>query len=218
MNAVFLSNEILPWPISENDRRMLVMWPEKTLPVDRQKALGAELAGDGVEALLGYLMNYECGDFNERTRPPFTDARQRLVELSRAGWESFISQWRQGHLTAPYGIVRTQDLHDLYLEWCQVNKENTLSETKFSLFVSTLIPKTATPISWRDDSGARRRSFMFVPETVTELPRFEDSKVMGDFVREWRRAAYWAGWSVDHWAKAIGFVVPMAADRPKEAA
>ena len=218
MNAVFLSNEILPWPISENDRRMLVMWPEKTLPVDRQKALGAELAGDGVEALLGYLMNYECGDFNERTRPPFTDARQRLVELSRAGWENFISQWRQSHLTVPYGIVRTQDLHDLYLEWCQVNKENTLSETKFSLFVSTLIPKTATPISWRDDSGVRRRSFMFVPETITELPRFEDSKVMGDFVREWRRAAYWAGWSVDHWAKAIGFVVPMAADRPKEAA
>lgn len=218
MNAVFLSNEILPWPISENDRRMLVMWPEKTLPVDRQKALGAELAGDGVAALLGYLMNYDCGDFNERTRPPFTDARQRLVELSRAGWENFISQWRKSHLTVPYGIVRTQDLHDLYLEWCQVNKENTLSETKFSLFVSTLIPKTATPISWRDDSGVRRRSFMFIPDSVTEMPKFEDSKLMGEYVREWRRAAYWAGWSVDHWAKAIGFVTPLEGERPKEAA
>lgn len=218
MNAVFLSNEILPWPISENDRRMLVMWPEKTLPVEKQKALGAELAGDGVAALLGYLMGYECGDFNERTRPPFTHARQRLVELSRAGWENFIAQWRQGHLSVPYGVVRTQDLHDLYLEWCQVNKENTLSETKFSLFVSTLIPKTADPVFWRDDSGARRRSFMFIPETVDELPRWGDSRAMGEVVRCWRRAAYWSGWSVDAWAKCIGFVTPMDADRPREAA
>lgn len=218
MNAVFLSNEILPWPISENDRRMLVMWPEQTLPVDRQKAIGAELAGDGVAALLGYLMSYDCGDFNERTRPPFTDARQRLVELSRAGWENFISQWRQNHLTVPYGIVRTQDLHDLYLEWCQVNKENTLSETKFSLFVSTLVPKTTAPVFWRDSSGARRRSFMFIPDSVDELPDLNDSALMGQVVRAWRCAAYWAGWSVDSWAKCIGFVAPLEGERPKEAA
>jgi len=219
MNAVFLSNEILPWPISENDRRMLVMWPDKTLPVDRQKAIGAELAGDGVAALLGYLMSYDCGDFNERTRPPFTYARQRLVELSRSGWESFISQWRQGLLSVPYDIVRTQDLHDLYIEWCQVNKESTLSETKFSLFVSTKIPKTPSTVFWRDDSGVRRRSMLFVPDIDRPgLPEFSNARAMGEAVRAWRRAAYWAGWSVDSWAKCIGFVTPMDAERPKEAA
>ncbi|MDP1109115.1 primase-helicase family protein, partial [Klebsiella pneumoniae] len=51
MNAVFLSNEILPWPISENDRRMLVVWSLETLPPDRQRAIGAELEGEGVAAL-----------------------------------------------------------------------------------------------------------------------------------------------------------------------
>ena len=218
MNAVFLSNEILPWPISENDRRMLVMWPDKTLPVDRQKAIGAELSGDGVAALLGYLMSYDCGDFNERTRPPFTYARQRLVELSRSGWENFISQWRQGLLSVPYDIVRTQDLHDLYLEWCQVNKENTLSETKFSLFVSTKVPKTNGTVFWRDDGGVRRRSILFVPDTDNPPPALGDSKAMGEAIKKWRRAAYWAGWSVDNWAKCIGFVAPMDAERPREAA
>jgi len=219
MNAVFLSNEILPWPISENDRRMLVMWPEKTLPVDRQKALGAELAGEGVEALLGYLMNYDCGDFDQRTRPPFTYARQRLVELSRSGWENFIAQWRQNLLHVPYDIVRTQDLHDLYLEWCQVNKENTLSETKFSLFVSTKVPKTTSTVFWTDDNGVRRRSMLFIPDIDRPaMPSLSDAKAMGAAIRQWRRAAYWAGWSVDSWAKCLGFSVPMDADRPREAA
>ncbi len=219
MNAVFLSNEILPWPISENDRRMLVMWPEKTLPVDRQKALGAELAGEGVEALLGYLMNYDCGDFDQRTRPPFTYARQRLVELSRSGWENFIAQWRQNLLHVPYDIVRTQDLHDLYLEWCQVNKENTLSETKFSLFVSTKVPKTTSTVFWTDDNGVRRRSMLFIPDIDRPaMPSLSDAKAMGAAIRKWRRAAYWAGWSVDSWAKCLGFSVPMDADRPREAA
>lgn len=218
MNAVFLSNEILPWPISENDRRMLVMWPEQTLPVERQKALGAELVGEGVEALLGYLMNYDCGDFDQRTRPPFTYARQRLVELSRSGWENFVAQWKQGLLNVPYDIVRTQDLHDLYLEWCQVNKEHTLSETKFSLFVSTKVPKTSSQVYWVDDSGIKRRSMLFIPDLDRPMPPLNDSKVMGDAVRRWRRAAYFGGWSVDKWDKCTGFTTPMDAERPREAA
>lgn len=61
MNAVFLSNEILPWPISDSDRRMLVMWPMETLPVARQKAIGRELEQGGVAALYGWLLSVDLG-------------------------------------------------------------------------------------------------------------------------------------------------------------
>ncbi|MDH0085303.1 bifunctional DNA primase/polymerase, partial [Stutzerimonas stutzeri] len=98
MNAVFLSNEILPWPISESDRRFLVMWPLETLPEERQRAIGAELANGGVAALYGWLLDVDLGDFNERTRPPHTEARRRLVALSRAGWQTFLHQWQHGEL------------------------------------------------------------------------------------------------------------------------
>lgn len=223
MNAVFLSNEIMPWPISENDRRMFVMWPQRTLPPATQKAVAHELANGGVAALFGYLLNYDLGDFDERTRPPFTYARQQLVALSRASWENFIVQWRTGGLGVPYTVCRTQDLHDLYLEWCKRSKENTLSETKFSLFVSTKVPKTEGSIFWMDGHNTRRRSILFVPDsTEDEKPlRIEDlsnAKEMGNRINEWRKKAYWAGWSVSEWEKCIGWIEPLQTTNPKDAA
>lgn len=213
MNAVFLSNEIMPWPIDETDRRMFVMWPEKTLPVAMQKAVGHEIKNGGVASLYSYLLSYDLGDFDERTRPPMTEARQRLVALSRAGWENFVVQWRTGLLDVPFSVCRTQDLHDLYLEWCKRNKENTLSETKFSLFVATVVPKTDSAIFWTCCRGKRRRSMMFVPDdavaegfSVTDL---SNAKLMGQHIEKWRDAAFHAGWSVDEWEKCIGWESPL---------
>lgn len=222
MNAVFLSNEIMPWPISENDRRMFVMWPDKTLPVSMQKAIGHELANGGVASLYGYLLAYDLGDFDQRTRPPRTPARQRLVALSRASWENFIMQWRAGILGVPFSVCRTQDLHDLYLEWCRRNKENTLSETKFSLFVATKVPKSEGQIFWTDSDGMRRRSIMFIPDGAVEagfeLHELSSAKSMGDYVRRWRNAAFWSGWNVADWEKCTGWYAPSEAERPSEAA
>ncbi|NLD15894.1 MAG: hypothetical protein GX665_12540 [Gammaproteobacteria bacterium] len=213
MNAVFLSNEIMPWPIDETDRRMFVMWPEKTLPVATQKAVGHEIKNGGVASLYSYLLSYDLGDFDERTRPPMTEARQRLVALSRAGWENFVMQWRTGLLDVPFSVCRTQDLHDLYLEWCKRNKENTLSETKFSLFVATIVPKTDSAIFWTCCRGKRRRSMLFVPDdaaaegfSVTDLA---NAKLMGQHIEKWRDAAFHAGWSVDEWEKCIGWESPL---------
>lgn len=222
MNAVFLSNEIMPWPISENDRRMFVMWPEKTLPVPMQKAVGRELVNGGVASLYSYLLAYDLGDFDQRTRPPRTPARQRLVALSRASWENFIIQWQTGILGVPYTVCRTQDLHDLYLEWCRRNKENTLSETKFSLFAATKVPKTETTVFWAGPSGARRRSIMFVPDESLQdgfaPEHLRCQKTMGKHVRQWRDAAFWSGWSVPEWEKCLDWEQPADFERPKEVA
>lgn len=216
MNAVFLSNEILPWPIGENDRRMLVLWPELTLPVKAQKRIGWELANGGIEAFYQYLLEYDLGEFNERTRPPHTPARQRLVELSRASWETFYHQWRNGELGVPFSICRTQDVHGLYLEWCARGKEHGLSETKLSLFLSTKPDtfKSTGQIFWTDDWKNRRRSIFFVPEgTPTELNLTSAAEV-GQAVRAWRVAAWKAGWSPEKWENCLGFAEPMAsADR-----
>jgi len=214
MNAVFLSNEIMPWPISENDRRMLVIWPEETLPEERQKAVEQELANGGLAALYGYLLSYDLGDFNRRTRPPHTEARERLVALSRASWESFLVAWRYGALGVPFGLARTEDIHDLFLVWCSRNREHTLSTTKLSQFLSTQVPKTSGQIGWLGDDGIRRRSILFVPEG--ETLDLSDGKAVGAKIRAFRRAAYWAGWGPDKWEKCLGFTVPMEAERPKE--
>lgn len=215
MNAVFLSNEILPWPIGENDRRMLVLWPELTLPPKAQKRIGWELANGGIEAFYQYLLEYDLGDFDERTRPPHTPARQRLVELSRASWETFYHQWKRGELGVPFALCRTQDVHGLYLEWCARGKEHGLSETKLSLFLSTKPDtfKTSGQIFWTDDFKNRRRSIFFAPPGTPDDLNMSSAAEVGKAVREWRVAAWKAGWSPDKWENCLGFSAPMTAER-----
>lgn len=199
MNAVFLSNEILPWPISDSDRRMLVMWPQETLPVDRQKAIGKELANGGVAALHGWLLSIELGDFNERSRPPSTAARERLVALSRAGWQTFLHFWKVGDLGKDlWGACLSTDLYALFLEWCHRNKEHAMSQTKFSLFISSEVEKTRA-IPWTDGNNRKFAAFFFPDDPGSSQPPSLKSAALGVLVTSWRAKAKLAGWNVDAW-------------------
>lgn len=199
MNAVFLSNEILPWPISDSDRRMLVMWPMETLPVERQKAIGRELEQGGVAALYGWLLSVDLGDFNQRTRPPSTDARERLVALSRAGWQTFLHLWKYSELgQGLWGPCLSTDLYSLFLEWCQRNKEHVMSQTKFSLFISSEVDKTRA-IPWTDGNNRRFGAFFFPVNPDASPPPSLKAAELGKQVEHWRAKAKLAGWHVDSW-------------------
>ena len=85
------------------------------------KAIARELASGGVAALYGWLLDVELGEFNQRTRPPETEARQRLVELSRTAWQTFFYLWRAGELGhGLWGCCLTSDVYAMFLEWCRV--------------------------------------------------------------------------------------------------
>lgn len=199
MNAVFLSNEIMPWPISEDDRRMLVMWPMQTLPVDRQKAIGRELSSGGVAALYGWLLAVDLGDFNQRTRPPKTEARQRLVALSRTAWQTFLHLWQTGELgRGLWGCCLATDLYALFIEWCSRNKEHAMSQTKFSLMLSATVDKTRS-IPWTEGNSRRFAAFFFPDDPEASLPPSFNAAELGQAVITWRSKAKLAGWNVDTW-------------------
>ncbi|AMK31923.1 DNA primase (bacterial type) [Pseudomonas putida] len=203
MNSVFLSNEIMPWPISESDRRMLVMWPLETLPPERQKAIARELANGGVAALYGWLLDVELGEFDQRTRPPETEARQRLVELSRTAWQTFFHLWRSGELGyGLWGCCLTSDVYAMFIEWCAHNKEHAMSQTKFSLMLSAKVEKTKA-IPWTDfstEKDIRRFAAFFMPgDGDPSLPPSSNAAVLGKNVQEWRERARLAGWAVEAW-------------------
>jgi putative DNA primase/helicase len=199
MNAVFLSNEILPWPISESDRRILVMWPMETLPAARQKAIGAELRNGGVAALYAWLLAVDLGDLDQRTRPPKTEARERLVALSRAAWQTFVHLWRVGEMgPGLWGGCLSTDLYALFSEWCQRNKEHQLSHTKFSLFVSAEVEKTRS-IPWTEGMSRRFGAFFFPHQDDPSPPPSLTSAQLGVMVEKWRKAAQDAGWNVGAW-------------------
>lgn len=202
MNSAFLSNEILPWPISENDRRLFVVWPERKLGIKLRDRVLWEMKNGGIEAFFGYLLQYNVGEFNSHTEPPRTPARDRLVALSRSSWQSFIAEWRSGLLGVPWDICVSSDLYALHLEWCQRNKEHAVSHTKFSGFVSTEVPKTPG-MPWVD---GLKRAFgtFFMPvkplEPGASPPHLPTAAELGKLVEDFRRAARSAGWSVDDWA------------------
>ncbi|WP_110968311.1 bifunctional DNA primase/polymerase [Pseudomonas huaxiensis] len=199
MNSAFLSNEIMPWPISEDDRRMLVMWPLETLPPARQKAIARELANGGVAALYGWLLSVDLGDFDQRTRPPKTGARQRLVELSRTAWQTFYSLWRLGELGKDlWGSALTSDVYGMFLEWCSLNKEHAMSHTKFSLMLSAKVEKTRA-IPWTDGNTRRFAAFFFPSDGDPSLPPSINPAELGRNVSEWRARAKLSGWNVDGW-------------------
>ncbi|UVJ45526.1 bifunctional DNA primase/polymerase [Pseudomonas sp. LS1212] len=204
MNAAFLSNEIMPWPISEDDRRMLVMWPLETLPVERQKAIGRELLNGGVSALYGWLLSIDLGEFNQRTRPPKTEARQRLVALSRTAWQTFLHLWRIGELGhGLWGCCLSTDVYAMFLEWCSRNREHSMSQTKFSLMISATVEKTRA-IPWTDGNNRRFAAFFFPPDGDPSLPPSTKSAELGTCVVEWRARAKLAGWNVDGWDHVKG--------------
>jgi len=199
MNAAFLSNEIMPWPIAPSDRRMLVLWPMETLPVERQKAVGRELENGGVAALYAWLLSVDLGDFDQRTRPPSTDARERLVALSRASWQTFLFLWQYGELGRDmWGACLSTDLYAMFLEWCHRNKEHVMSQTKFSLFISSEVDKTRA-IPWTDGSNRKFGAFFFPRDEQASQPPSLRSADLGKAVVAWRAAARLAGWNVDNW-------------------
>lgn len=200
MNSVFLSNELMPWPISESDRRMLVMWPMETLPADRQKAIGRELENGGVAALYGWLLSVDLGDFNQRTRPPSTSARERLVAMSRAGWQTFLHLWKYDELgSGLFSPCLSADLFALFGDWCQRNREHAMSHTKFALFIGSEVDKTDRAIPWTEGNSRRFGSFFF-PPIPEDSPRPSLKAVaLGQMVEAWRDKARRAGWAVDSW-------------------
>jgi putative DNA primase/helicase len=200
MNAVFLSNEILPWPISDSDRRQLVIWPLETLPVERQKAIGRELEGNGVAALYGWLLKVDLSDFDQRTRPPKTAARQRLVALSRNGWQAFLHLWRTEEIgRGMWGACLSSDLYALFLEWCSRGKEGSISHTRFAEFISADVPKTERGIPWTDGNNRKFGIFFFPDDDKASLPPSFKSADLGRCVANWRAAAKLAGWNVEAW-------------------
>ena len=206
MNAVFLSNEIMPWPIGEADRRFLVMWPEQTLPAERQMAIKHELVNGGVEALFGWLLKVDLADFDEQTKPPSTPARERLVALSRASWQTFVALWRCGQLgDGLWGACLSSDLFAMFLEWCHRNKEHSMSQTKFSLFVETTGVEKTRAIPWTERNNRRFSAWFFPSDDQSFLPPSVTSAALGKHAETWRDRARLAGWNVDNWDHVKGY-------------
>lgn len=157
INFVFLSNEVQPLPLEENDRRFLVAWPEAKLPEDvKQMAVEQANNPECIDAFYSYLLNYDMGDFTANTEPPMTRAKQRIIDFGLPNWKTFFYQWRDGLTPYPYCSCLSNDLFTAYKRWCTAQNEKQLTLTKFATNLST-VETIRKKLEWHTADGPKRK-------------------------------------------------------------
>ncbi|MBL4761207.1 MAG: DNA primase, partial [Gammaproteobacteria bacterium] len=174
MNAVFLSNEIQPFPVEPSDRRMFVIWPKTKLEKSHVYEIidKDDCVLNGVcEAWFHFLLNYDVGDFRAHTEPPETNEKQRLIDFGRPSWDTFYLMWQRGALEVPFMTCLSTDLYVLYKSWCKLNGEHSVSHTRFGGFIAVRM-RRRSDIEYEVGQGSKKGTFLFtesVPKGVKQV-------------------------------------------------
>lgn len=123
INLIFLSNEGMPLPLDNDDRRHLVVWTPPQREPEYYDAVNAEISDGGVAALYRYLLELDLGDFHPKKRPPNTHAKAELIQVSKTSELRFIDEWTNRELPLPLAPCVAMDLYGAYLTWCRRNGE-----------------------------------------------------------------------------------------------
>lgn len=123
MNIVFLSNDLMPVVIEEDDRRHMVIWCGDKPDVDFFNDIYAEINNGGVEALLSYLTyEVDCTGFDEHSKPLLNDAKKQLINLCLDNASLFFQEWSREEIEGlEFLPIPTQKLYELYRAWCNSN-------------------------------------------------------------------------------------------------
>lgn len=192
MNAVFLSNELQPFPVETTDRRFLVIWPDEKIDPELKARVSYELKHGGIEAFYDWLLRVDLGEFDPYTEAPMTKAKERLIEFGLPSWEIFYREWTAGNLDAPYFSCLSDDLFLVYDAWCKAGHERTMSREKFSNAMAVRL-KRRSSVRYDDPGGAGktarkdRKGTFFIIHTKPESKN--QSEWLSDCVKEFREQA-----------------------------
>ncbi|TXG78920.1 hypothetical protein E6Q11_00075 [Candidatus Dojkabacteria bacterium] len=180
VNAAFLSNERQPLPLDAEDRRFQVIEALAHMDPSFYAQFKDAIKNGACEAFYHYLLNVDLGDFNEHTMPIRTDSKDTVIAFGLPSWEIFYQRWRDGELDAPYCSCLTEELHTIYMRWCERTNEKKLSLTKFSELISGRETKSRKWTHLRNDAAKKMRTVLMVgdnPETSLnqDVQRFRDA-------------------------------------------
>jgi putative DNA primase/helicase len=123
INLVFLSNEGMPLPLDNDDRRHLVVWTPPQREPAFYDAVNAEIDAGGIACLYRYLLELPLEDFHPKKRPPNTQAKAELIQVSKTSELRFVDEWLGRELPLPLSPCVALDLYGAYLTWCRRNGE-----------------------------------------------------------------------------------------------
>lgn len=138
VNAIFLSNNMMPLSLEQNDRRHVVCYPKGKIPEpilnDVAKAL-TDSDDKMLRAFYTLLMMTDLKGQTAHTPAMMTDSKRQLIRLSQPNWEVFYDDWVAGETGIPYCSCLTDDLYDYYRHWCNKGGERGTTKTKLMTYI-----------------------------------------------------------------------------------
>ena len=107
---------------------------EEYSPPGYFQALAEEINNGGAEALYGWLLSLDLGDFDENTRPLETEARAELKKLGSNNSIRFIDEWQSGDSPFPAVPAVAWHLYDAYRMWCTASGERPVNREVFTTY------------------------------------------------------------------------------------
>lgn len=138
VNAIFLSNNMMPLSLEQNDRRHVVCYPTKKIPEPLLNEVAQALDDtndDMMRAFYTLLMKIELRGQTAHSPALMTDSKNQLIRLSQPNWEVFCDDWVKGDAGIPYCSCLTDDLYDYYQFWSRKNGERGTTKTKLMTYI-----------------------------------------------------------------------------------
>lgn len=168
VNAVFLSNERQPLPLDKEDRRFQVIEALAHMDPSFYAQFKDAIKAGASEAFYHYLLNVDLTGFDEHTKPIRTDSKDAVIAFGLPSWEIFYQRWADGELDAPYCSCLTEELHSVYMRWCERANEKKLSLTKFSELISGRETKSRKWTMLRGDTKKKMRTVLLVGDNAEQ--------------------------------------------------
>lgn len=207
VNSIFLSNHEQPLTAEEADRRAFVIYPKHSIPNDVRLAVSEALEDPDqvmLRAFYTYLMRKDVGDQNANSHGLMTEDKQQLIELSRSSWERFYNQWKGGMIPhIPYQTCTSQDIFDVYRQWCTYNNERSTTQTRFMSFLGRREHKEVVRFIDRRSNKNGGFTYPVVQATalIINLPAIDESNIARS-----RQEVY--GYEVNKFREAMNYYMP----------
>ena len=138
VNAIFLSNNMMPLSLEQNDRRHIVCYPKQKIPPPILSSVAAALNDSDdkmIRAFYTFLLRLDLKNQNAHTPALMTKSKREVIRLSQPNWETFYDDWRAGEAGIPYCSCLTDDLYVYYQHWCRQGGERGTTKTKLMTYI-----------------------------------------------------------------------------------
>lgn len=159
VNAIFLSNNMMPLSLEQNDRRHVVCYPLQKIPEPLLKIV-ADALDDAEEKMIRafytLLMLTDLKDQTAHTPAIMTSSKKQLIRLSQPNWEVFYDDWVKEDFDIPYCSCLSTDLYFVYRSWCHRNGERPTTETKVMTYIGRREAKTRLKYKTKNMMSAKQ--------------------------------------------------------------